>query len=103
MKVLAGGSRNATTPPVGSDMDADNVDAPPKKAYIPPSLALRSSGGNTGAASERSTAPSAMRSVSQGGGIPRPPSRAAVASPPETPVGEGNSDVSPVYVGISLA
>lgn len=104
-KVLGGRSGN------GSEMGSENGDAPApaKKEYIPPSLALQQrknpSSSSTSTLERPGGASGGMsRSVSQGTGLSRPPSRAAAlsSSTPATPVGEGNSDVQPVYVSTNF-
>lgn len=105
-KVLGGRS-------TGSEMGSENGDvpaaAPAKKEYVPPSLALQQRRNTASSSTSTTEKPGGAsggvaRSVSQGTGLSRPPSRsAALTSPtPPTPVGEGNSDVQPVYVSIII-
>lgn len=99
-KVLGGRGSNLA----GSEMGSENGDAAPpaKKEYIPPSLALKARGDTAPFMPSTSEKSAGAMTRSASGGVPlssRPQSRAAgVVSPPLTPVGEGNTDIRPVYV-----
>lgn len=73
----------------------------PKKEYIPPSMMLQQGRRPTVGAASGAT-PGITRAVSQGNvrEIPRPPSRAAVVSPPlsSQPSSEAASTVEPAFV-----
>ncbi|THH14964.1 hypothetical protein EW146_g5443 [Bondarzewia mesenterica] len=97
-KVLGGGG-SAPGSEVGSDNGELGVSTA-KKEYVPPSLVLL--GKRSTAGSENASGPSGItRAISHGsvGQMPRPASRAAIASPPLG--ADSAADVQPVYVASS--
>ncbi|KAF8164925.1 clasp N terminal-domain-containing protein [Crassisporium funariophilum] len=92
---LLGGTAAASNPQ--SREGSENGDAAKAKEYVPPSMALQ---GKRPRVASQGTGLALARSVSQPA-LPRPASRAAMASPPPpTPVAE-NADVRPVYIASS--